>query len=287
MPHFAAPDGARLWFTDEGRGLPLLALPGLTRNGGDFDHLAPHLAGVRLIRLDARGRGGSDRTGPQTYAVPVEAADALALLDHLGLARAAVLGTSRGGIVAMMMAHRAKDRLLGVALNDVGPVIERAGLAAIGAYLGRRPAQRTWEEAARARARAWTAFRDVPHARWLHEVRNHYEETPEGLALRYDPALRDAFLGPEGEVPEPVPLWPLFDALAGLPLCVLRGEGSDLLSRDTLAAMRARRPDALAAEVPGRGHVPFLDEPESLAALRRWLDLCREGFSPPDASTAG
>ncbi len=157
----------------------------------------------------------------------------------------------------------------------MGPVIGREGLAAIEAHLGRRPAQATWEEAARARARHWTAFRDVPHARWLHEVRNHYEETPAGLALRYDPALRDAFLGEGGAVPEPGPLWPLFDALAGLPLCVIRGEGSDLLSRDTLAAMRARRPDAVVAEVPGRGHVPFLDEPGSLAALAAWLDLCR------------
>lgn len=277
MPFFPAPDGARLWFTEEGAGLPLLALAGLTRNGGDFDHLAPHLRDVRLIRLDARGRGRSDFTGPQTYTVPVEAGDALALLDHLGIARAAVLGTSRGGIVAMMMAHRARDRLLGVALNDVGPVIERAGLAAIEGYLGRRPAQKTWEEAARARARLMTGFPGVPHARWLHEMRNHYAEGPDGLALRYDPALREAFLGPGGGVPEPAPLWPLFDALAGLPLCLLRGVNSDLLSPGTFAAMQARRPDAIAAEVADRGHVPFLDEPESLAALGRWLDLCRRG----------
>ncbi|NAZ36655.1 alpha/beta fold hydrolase [Rubellimicrobium sp. CFH 75288] len=272
MPFARARDGARLFFTDEGRGLPLLALPGLTRNGGDFDHLAPHLSGVRLIRLDARGRGRSDWTGPETYTVAQEAADVLALLDALGIGRAAVLGTSRGGIVAMAVAAGgAGDRLLGVALNDVGPVIERAGLAAIEAYLGRRPAARTHEEAAAARARLSPGFRDVPFARWLHEARNHYEAVPEGLRLRYDPRLREAFLA----APAPGEMWPLFDALEGLPLAALRGEASDILSAGTLAAMRAHRPDLIAAEVPGRGHVPFLDEAESLATLRAWLDLCR------------
>lgn len=270
MPHFSAPDGASLHFTDEGEGLPLLALPGLTRNGGDFDHLAPHLSGIRLIRLDSRGRGRSDFTGPATYTVPQEAADAVALLDHLGIARAAVLGTSRGGLVAMWIAATAKDRLLGVALNDIGPVIDPRGLQDIAGYLGRRPAQPTWEEAARTRARLWPHFRGVPHDRWLHEVRNHYEETPDGLALRYDPRLREAF--GTGETP---PLWPLFDGLAGLPLAALRGESSNILSPETWAEMRRRRPDMIAADIPGRGHVPFLDEPEALAALRAWLDLCR------------
>ncbi len=270
MPHFAA-HAARLYFQNEGKGLPLLCLPGLTRNGGDFDHLAPHLDGVRLLCLDARGRGRSDFTGPSTYNVPQEAADVVALLDHLGLSRAAIVGTSRGGIVAMWLASTAKDRLLGVLLNDVGPVIEPSGLQHIAGYLGRTPAQRTWEEAARARAKAWPHFRDVPHDRWLHEVRNHYDETPEGLALRYDPRLREAF--GTGEAP---PLWPLFDALDGLPLACLRGESSNILSRGTFAEMRRRRPDMIAAEIPGRGHVPFLDEPEALAALGTWLDLCRE-----------
>ena len=270
MPHFAAPDGASLHFTDEGEGLPLLALPGLTRNGGDFDHVAPHLRGTRLIRLDSRGRGRSDFTGPATYTVPQEAADAVALLDHLGIARAAVLGTSRGGLVAMWIAATARDRLLGVALNDIGPVIDPRGLQDIAGYLGRRPAQKTWEEAARSRARLWPHFKDVPHDRWLHEVRNHYEETPDGLALRYDPRLREAF--GTGEAP---PLWPLFDGLDGLPLAALRGESSNILSPETWAEMRRRRPDMIAADIQGRGHVPFLDEPEALAAIHAWLDLCR------------
>jgi len=273
MPQFQSTDGASLHYVDEGQGLPVLALAGLTRNGGDFDHVAPHLADVRLLRLDARGRGQSAFTGPETYNVWQEAKDATALLDHLGLPRAAILGTSRGGLVGMVLAATAKDRLLGVALNDVGPVIEAKGLGVIAGYLGRRPVQKTWAEVAAARAAQWTGFRDVPPDRWLHEVRNHYEETPEGLQLRYDPRLREAFLPPEdGEFPA---LWPFFDALDGLPVAVIRGETSDILSRATLAEMERRRPDMIVANVPGRGHVPFLDEPESLEALRDWLALCR------------
>ena len=110
MPHVAAADGTRIWHGDEGDGLPLLALPGLTRNGGDFDHLAPHLRGVRLIRIDARGRGRSDRADPATYAVAQEALDVLAVMDALGLARAAILGTSRGGLVAMALGQVVLDK---------------------------------------------------------------------------------------------------------------------------------------------------------------------------------
>ena len=274
MPRVTAIDGAQLHYADEGDGLPVLALAGLTRNGSDFDHVAPHLPGVRLIRLDARGRGRSDFTGPETYNVWQEAKDVVTLLDHLGIERAAILGTSRGGLVGMVLATTAKGRLLGVALNDVGPVIEAKGLGVIAGYLGRRPAQKTWEEAAKARAALWTHFQGVPHDRWLHEVRNHYEETPQGLELRYDPRLREAFL-PKDDAPFPA-LWPFFDALEGLPIAVIRGETSDILSSATLEEMCRRRPDMIVAEVPDRGHVPFLDEPESLAAVYTWLDLCRK-----------
>ncbi|MEC9105114.1 MAG: alpha/beta hydrolase, partial [Pseudomonadota bacterium] len=136
MPHFDAPDGTRLYYEDAGDGVPVLCLSGLTRNARDFDYVAPHLDGVRLIRMDYRGRGLSDHADPATYAVPVEAKDAVALLDHLGVDKAAVLGTSRGGLIALILGVIARDRLLGVAFNDVGPVVEPAGLADIMTYLG-------------------------------------------------------------------------------------------------------------------------------------------------------
>jgi len=251
MPDFTALDGTRLSYTDEGAGLPILALAGLTRNGSDFDHLAPSLFAngtVRLIRLDYRGRGASDWADPATYTIPQEAADVLSLLDHLELDKVAIIGTSRGGLIAMMLAATAKDRLLGVALNDIGPEIDAAGLSVIKDYIGRNPAQATYEEAAAFRAKAWSHFKGVPRARWLAEVKNHYTETPEGLIINYDPRLRDAVLEAGAQ---PVPdLWPLYDALTGLPLAMLRGDASDLLSSATFEEMRNRRPDAHADPNP-------------------------------------
>ncbi|GGL51365.1 alpha/beta fold hydrolase [Wenxinia marina] len=271
MPDYRAADGVRLHYTDEGEGLPLVCLPGLTREGTDFDFVAMHLTGVRLIRPDYRGRGRSDRADPATYTVPHEAQDVLALLDHLRLEKVALLGTSRGGLISMALAATAKDRLAGVALNDIGPVIEETGLDFIRTYLGRNPVSKTRDEAAKARAKAMTGFSGVPEARWREEVARHYDAAEGGLVIRYDPKLRDAVLA-SGAAPA-ADLWPLFDALAGLPLCLIRGETSDILSRATADEMRRRRPDMIFAEVPGRGHIPFLDEAESLAALHDWLGL--------------
>jgi pimeloyl-ACP methyl ester carboxylesterase len=272
MAAFTAADGTQLYYTDEGFGLPILALAGLTRNTGDFDHVAPHLLkseAVRLIRMDYRGRGQSDWADPASYTIPQESADAIALLDHLSIDKAAILGTSRGGIIAMMLAATQKHRLLGVALNDIGPQIEAAGLSVIKDYIGRNPPQATLADAADFRARAWSHFNGVPLARWLHEVTNHYVETANGLIIKYDPKLRDAVLG--SDIKLAPDLWPLYDTLADLPLALLHGDASDLLSAVTFEQMRSLRPDAQAATVLGRGHVPFLDEPESLAVLNSWI----------------
>lgn len=268
MPSFTAPDGANLHYLDEGEGPVVLALSGLSRNSSDFNYAAPFLAHTRLIRLDYRGRGQSDWTGAETYTIPTEAADALALLDHLGLEKAAVLGTSRGGLIAMLLAATAKTRLGGVCLVDIGPVIADDGLDKIKNYIGRNPPQKTYAEAAAMRADLMAGFENVPESRWAEEVRKHYIETAEGLKINYDPALRDAVLEAGTQ---PIPdLWPLFDALAGLPLGLIRGANSDLLSEDTAREMQTRRPDMLFANVPDRGHVPFLDEAEATDLLKRW-----------------
>lgn len=266
--HFTAEDGARLAYRDEGEGLPLLCLPGLTRTMADFDYLVPHLPPLRLIRMDYRGRGASDWTGAATYTVAQEARDALALLDHLGVARAAILGTSRGGLIGMVLGATARDRLSGLILNDVGPEIARDGLTRIFDYVGRTPAGRTHQGLAERLSRS-PGFDGVPMDRWMAEARKHAIETPEGLRLTYDPALREAFLAAfEGP---PVDLWPLFDALSGLPLALIRGANSDLLTAETAQKMRARRPDMAFAEVPDRAHIPFLDEPEAVALIRAFL----------------
>lgn len=270
---FTAEDGAKLAYTDEGAGLPLLCLAGLTRNMDDFDYVAPHLDGLRLIRMDYRGRGQSDRTGAATYTVPQEAKDALALLDHLGLEKAAILGTSRGGLIGLFLAATAHDRLLGLCLNDVGPVIEQAGLEKIFDYVGRNPASKTHAALAARLPAAMAGFANVPEGRWLADAQKHYEETATGLKICYDTELRQSFLAAfKGETPD---LWPLWDATAGFPVALIRGENSDLLSPEVAAEMARRRPDLIWATVPDRAHVPWLDEPESLAVIRDWIAACR------------
>ncbi len=271
--HFTASDGARLGYRDEGEGLPVLCLAGLTRSSTDFDFLAPHLPDLRLIRPDYRGRGGSEWTGAASYTVPREAKDALELLDHLGLEQAAILGTSRGGIIAMMLAATARGRLLGICLNDVGPVLERGGLEKIIDYVGRNPAARTMDELVAKLPRTMPGFANVPEERWRAFAERLYTPTDTGLHIRYDPELRTSFLAAfEGPAAD---LWPLYDACAGLPLALVRGANSDLLSAATAAEMHRRRPDMIFAEVPDRAHVPFLDEAESLAAIRAWLEGMR------------
>lgn len=267
---FTAADGARLAYRDEGAGLPILCLAGLTRNMDDFDYLAPTLADCRMIRMDYRGRGQSDWTGAESYTVPQEGADALALLDHLGIGKAAIFGTSRGGLIAMYLAAVAKDRLLGVCLNDVGPQLRVEGLRAIMDYVGRRPAARTLAEVARRLPEVVKGFSDVPEGRWEAEAARLYRQTDDGVALTYDPALRESFLTAM-KTPEAT-AWPLFDAMAGLPLALIHGAGSDLLGDDAVAEMRKRRPDMIYARVPGRGHIPWLDEPEAVAGIRAWVE---------------
>ncbi|WP_095588632.1 alpha/beta fold hydrolase [Actibacterium ureilyticum] len=270
MNIFTTPDGAKLAFTDTGSGQPLLCLAGLTRNSADFDYVAPHLGGVRMICMDYRGRGASDWTGADTYTVAQEAQDALALLDHLGIERAAILGTSRGGLIGMGLAASVPDRIAGLCLNDVGPVLERGGLERIFDYVGRNPSAPTHAALAEKLPAYMPGFANVPPERWLSEVQHHYDETADGLVIRYDPALRDSFLAAfQADIPD---AWPLYDTIGPIPLAVIRGANSDLLSAQTVAEMARRRPDLIHTDVPDRAHVPFLDEPESLTALNTFLE---------------
>lgn len=249
----------------------LLCLAGLTRNSSDFNYVAPHLDAVRLIRLDYRGRGQSQYASDfMTYSIPIEARDALELLDHLGVAKTAILGTSRGGLIAMGLAAMAKDRLTAVCLNDIGPDIAPNGLDDIMNYLGKPPRYKTFAQAAAARPRALPGFANVPADRWLDEVQRLYRQTDTGLELTYDAKLRDAIVAASAQ--PAVDLWPFFDLLDGLPLALIRGENSNLLTVQTAAEMRRRRPDMLFANVPDRGHVPYLDEPESLTVLHKFIE---------------
>lgn len=270
MNKFKTSDGLSIHYTDQGDGLPILCLSGLTRTGTDFEYVMPHLAGNRVITMDYRGRGQSDfDENWRNYTLPIEGRDAIELMGHLGLNQVAILGTSRGGLNAMGLAKVAKQHLLGVTMNDIGPDLDPNGIDFIMQYLGRNPSAKTHEEAATALQRVFTDFQGVPYDRWLNEARKHYDQTEKGLVITYDPQLRDAVAASASE--GPADLWPYFDALEGLPLCCIRGANSNLLTSDTLAEMRRRQPNMIVAEVPGRGHIPFLDEPEAVAALQDWI----------------
>ncbi len=270
MQKFKTSDGLNLAYMDEGQGPALLCLPGLTRDINDFNELAVSISGVRLIRLDARGRGASDwDQNIRNYSAPIEARDAVELLDHLDLQKAAIIGTSRGGILAMILAMSAKSRLSGVLLNDIGPVIGGTAIGEIIANMGQNPPYKTYDEAARDYPKTFDGFPNVSPERWQTEVRRLWQETPDGLRIGYDPKLAVA-VAEAAKKPTP-DLWPFFDAFSDLPLALLRGENSTLLSAETAAEMRHRRPDMLFATVKDRGHIPFLDEPESLGVINAFI----------------
>ena len=270
MNRFRSSDGLSLAYREWGSGPPLLCLAGITRNSNDFAYFAAKMCGARIIAPDYRGRGESDwDPDPFNYTPAVEARDAVSLLDHLGLESAPVLGTSRGGLVAMMLAATARSRISGAVLNDIGPEIEQSGLERIKQFIGRNPDYSNVDEAAQALAEQSSGFENVPLSRWRQECRHRYRQAGDRLEINYDPGLRESFLAAleDGDVD----LWPLFELLKGLPTCLIRGAASDLLSAETAAEMRRRHPQMSVTEVPERGHCPFLDEPECLAAVRALL----------------
>ena len=272
MPNFQTTDGLTLYYSDDGGDNPaVLCLAGLTRNSRDFDYLDGNLPGARLIKMDYRGRGRSDwADDPKTYNVRREAKDAIELMDHLGLNKCAILGTSRGGLIAMMLGFMCLDRISGVAMNDIGPELETKGLEVIMGYIGRQPIWKTYTVAASVRAGIMPGFHNVPESRWRQEVENQTYQTADGLVNAYDPRLREAV---EATSLEPtVDLWPFFKVFSDVPVALLRGENSDLLTSETFQKMQTALPQALAVTVKDRAHIPFLDEPESLDCLTKWVE---------------
>jgi pimeloyl-ACP methyl ester carboxylesterase len=276
--HFiAAADGTALYARDYAAArnglVPVVCLPGLTRNAKDFETIAPRLAETRrVLALDFRGRGRSGRADPATYRPDQEVTDTLQVLDALGIGRFAIIGTSRGGIAAMVMAARALPRMAGVLFNDIGPKIDKPGLLRIRTYLGTDPQFGGWDEAVAALQSSNPGFGSLSEQEWLAFARRVYREVNGLPRADYDPSLAQNFPSvadiEAGKVPE---LWPLLDMMAEVPSLVLRGEHSDLLSADIVAGMHQHHRRLASVTVARRGHVPFLDEPESLAAIAVWL----------------
>lgn len=276
MECFQAKDGRRLAYADSGGdGPPVLCLAGLTRNSRDFDELAVHLAPrFRVLRLDSRGRGRSEHAAdPFTeYTVPVEAGDVIALLDHLGLSRIALIGTSRGGILGMTLAALDPGRISALVLNDIGAVVEGRGLLRILETLGHPPAASTFAEAAEQLAdRNRSHFPDVSLEAWERHARQVHDSDNGRPVLSYDPKLR-AVVAAAMDMDQPsVSLWPLFDAVLDLPVLAIRGEHSDILSAETLSVMATLHRGLIALTLPGRGHAPFLNEPLAVQGIGNFL----------------
>ena len=277
MAYFTTPDGVRLAFLDEGvGGPPILCLAGLTRNMSDFDYMARDLDRPnRVIRLDCRGRGGSGHDPDWTnYNVQTEAEDALALLDHLSIPQTVVIGASRGGVLGMLMEQTRPGTVKALVLSDVGPDADYEGLRRILSYIGKAPPYRTMDEAAEDfAAKLKDIFVGRDHRYFLDIVERSYAQGDDGLTLNYDARLRDATEAQMQVVKaDGHGLWPVFARFQDIPVLALKAENSDILSPATLAKMIAAKPDLRHAVIPDVGHIPRLNEPAALAAIRDLLD---------------
>ena len=256
--------------------LPVIAIHGLTRNSADFEGIAPLIAasGRRVLAVDVRGRGKSDRApDPMTYQPANYAQDMLALLKQTGIERAVFLGTSMGGLITMALAAIRSKVIAGAIINDVGPEVAKEGLMRIAAYSGQPVDTPTWAEAAAYAKRInEVAFPHYKAKDWDAFARRIFTEGPEGAPiLNYDPdiAVPIKAAGARALVPN---LWPMFGRLTkGRPVLLVRGGNSDLLSEAIAAKMRKRAPRMDFVEVPGVGHAPMLNEPEAKAAIFPFL----------------
>ncbi|MDX2157374.1 MAG: alpha/beta hydrolase [Hyphomicrobiaceae bacterium] len=277
---FSSQDGLRLYArhypAPPSRRRPVLCLAGLTRNSRDFHFLASFLSDPAnpmardVVTLDYRGRGRSQHDPNwRNYSLQMELTDALDLLTVLGLSDVAVVGTSRGGLVAMIMACLRPTAIGAVVLNDIGPVIEREGLVRIIAYAGRMPLPPTWEDATqlvREINARW--FPAVPDEHWAELARQWFNDEHGRPAFGWDKALAQSLSVLDGPIPE---LWPQFQALSRVPAMAIRGELSDILSEQTLREMSLRHPNLVALTVKEQGHAPLLRDRPTLFAINDFL----------------
>lgn len=249
---------------------PILALPGYARTGRDYEHVADWLAPRRVVTLDYRGRGRSDREIDwRAYDPPGLLDDLRHLLVATGLHRVVVIGTSLGGILAMGMGVVLPSAVSAVVLNDVGPEVEPAGAEFVTEYIGRDNPQSDWPQAVATLKRMMPDLSLRTEEDWLTFARHTFREGDDGLLhVDWDPAIARPLLEPLGE---PVDLWPLFRSLRRIPVLAIRGGESPILSAETLDRMSDLHPGMRRLILPGVGHAPTLDEPEARKAIRDFL----------------
>ena len=279
LPHWiSARDGLKLFvrcYGATGSKLPpVLCLAGLTRNSRDFHDLAMALSRGpeprTVYAIDSRGRGLSEHDRDwRNYTVVTEAQDVIDVSIALGIHGASVIGTSRGGILSMVLAAAMPGLLGAVVLNDIGPVIERDGLARIAGYVGRMPLPANWPDAARQIGDMSRGhFPHVPMTQWEEAARAWFNEKDGRPAPGYDPSIGRAVAATGTKIP---PFWPQFEGLGGVPVLVVRGANSDILSADTVAEMARRHPNCAALTVAAQGHAPLLKDAATIGAIARFL----------------
>jgi pimeloyl-ACP methyl ester carboxylesterase len=272
---YTSSDGLRLYYRSypagQAGGLPVLCLPGLTRNNRDFANLAQHLsARHEVLAADLRGRGLSAWDPDSShYQLSTYVQDVWSLLDSRGVKRVLVVGTSLGALIGMVLATR-PDRIAGVVLNDAGPELDLEGLLRIGSYAGKLPPVSSWAEAAaQTKMVNESALPDLTEAQWLDFARRCYRENAAGVPVPdMDPQIAAGFRSPPTG---PLQMWPLYAQIKSVPMLVIRGALSDLLSAATVDRMASEKPDLEQLTVANRGHVPSLDEPECRSAIDAFL----------------
>jgi pimeloyl-ACP methyl ester carboxylesterase len=278
----SAPDGLRLHVREYGSraaaALAVVCLPGLTRTAADFDDLAPALAqdgARRVLAIDSRGRGQSQYDpNAQNYNLLVELGDLVAVLTALSVGPSVFIGSSRGGLLTMQLGVAHPTAIAGVVLHDIGPVIEPAGLARLRSYVGKMPQPRSLSEGADILRRLFHGqFPNLTTEQWLASARRAWQVRDGALIPTYDLRLSRTLTAVDIERPLPT-LWNEFDALKGVPILVIHGGKSDILSAATVAAMAVRHAGMQTVEVPDQGHVPLLDSDDIIRSIRDFVAEC-------------
>jgi len=277
----SASDGLRLHVREyrSAAGIPVVCLPGLARTTADFDALAAALVHGerprRVVAIDLRGRGKSEYDpDPQNYNVAVELADVITVLTALEIGPAVFVGSSRGGILTMLLAAAHPTAVAGAVLHDIGPVIEPQGLARIKSYVGKLPQPSSFAEGVEILRRLFEAqFPKLMADQWLAAAQRTWRIEDGKLAPTYDVRLADTLAEFCAERPL-APMWHEFDALARVPVLVIRGANSDVLSAATVSAMHARHPNLESIDVADQGHVPLLEEDALLHRIKAFVEKC-------------
>ena len=282
---FSASDGLQLYARDYGHrnpetkmSLPIVCLPGLSRNSRDFHLLATRLSTQpekprRVVALDYRGRGFSDwDTDKRRYQLPVEADDVLSACAALDIPRAIFIGTSRGGLILHLLASMRPALLAAIVLNDIGPVIEITGLLQIRQYLEAQQSLQSWEEATESLKRVHgAAFPTLDDTDWRDMAEAIFRKKNGGIVANFDPALIEPLksLDANTQVPD---LWALFQGFQAIRLMTIRGENSSILSPATFAEMGERHPGMRSVTAFGQGHAPLLHRPDLLAEITAFIN---------------